>query len=112
MGVPHGDDTANVGIGVLAPSQKPGDVKRCTRQLDQEGPRLSFVDSPGGPGRRRSVSPPAEQSVMNGLILVGDSACIIDPITGGGIANGLFAGKYAGDALATRQAGRLAAPAR
>ncbi len=34
---------------------------------------------------------------MPGLLTVGDAARLIDPITGGGIANGLISGKYAAE---------------
>ena len=35
----------------------------------------------------------------SGLLLVGDAARVIDPITGGGIANGTLQGKIAGEVL-------------
>lgn len=97
---PKGDDTANVGIGVLASKlKKPGDVKMYLDSWIKKDPRLSCGQPLEALAGGVSVSPPVEQSVMNGLILVGDSARIIDPITGGGIANGLLAGKYAGEVL-------------
>jgi len=97
---PKGDDTANVGIGVLASKlKKPGDVKMYLDKWIKKDPRLSCGQPVEAIAGGVSVSPPVEQSVMNGLILVGDSARIIDPITGGGIANGLLAGKFAGEVL-------------
>ncbi len=97
---PKGDDTANVGIGVLASKlKKPGEVKMYLDGWIKKDPRLSCGQPVEAIAGGVSVSPPVEQSVMNGLILVGDSARIIDPITGGGIANGLLAGKFAGEVL-------------
>lgn len=97
---PKGDDTANVGIGVLASKlKKPGEVKMYLDSWIKKDPRLSCGQPLEALAGGVSVSPPVEQSVMNGLILVGDSARIIDPITGGGIANGLLAGKFAGEVL-------------
>lgn len=97
---PKGDDTANVGIGVLASKlKKPGEVKAYLDSWIKKDPRLSCGQPLEALAGGVSVSPPVEQSVMNGLILVGDSARIIDPITGGGIANGLLAGKFAGEVL-------------
>jgi len=97
---PKGDDTANVGIGVLASKlKKPGDVKMYLDKWIKKDPRLNCGQPVEAIAGGVSVSPPVEQSVMNGLILVGDSARIIDPITGGGIANGLLAGKLAGEVL-------------
>src|SRR5438445_12941529 len=39
-----------------------------------------------------STAPPIKKSVGNGMALVGDAARMIDPITGGGIGNGMLAG--------------------
>jgi digeranylgeranylglycerophospholipid reductase len=50
-------------------------------------------------GAAVSVSPPVEKSIADGLLLVGDAARVIDPITGGGIANGCIMGKFAGEVL-------------
>ena len=97
---PKGDDTANVGIGVLATKlKKPGDVKHYLDAWIKKDPRVSCGQPLEALAGGVSVSPPVEQSVMNGLILVGDSARIIDPITGGGIVNGLLTGKFAGEVL-------------
>ncbi|HQN75867.1 MAG TPA: NAD(P)/FAD-dependent oxidoreductase [Methanomassiliicoccales archaeon] len=97
---PKGDDTANVGIGVLASKlKKSGEVKMYLDSWIKKDPRFSCGQPLEALAGGVSVSPPVEQSVMNGLILVGDSARIIDPITGGGIANGLLAGKFAGEVL-------------
>jgi digeranylgeranylglycerophospholipid reductase len=97
---PKGDDTANVGIGVLASKlEKPGEVKRYLDDWIRKDERLSCGQPLEALAGGVSVSPPVERSVMDGLILVGDSARIIDPITGGGIANGLLAGMHAGNVL-------------
>ncbi|MCX6651066.1 MAG: NAD(P)/FAD-dependent oxidoreductase [Methanomassiliicoccales archaeon] len=97
---PKGDDTANVGIGVLATKlKKPGDVKHYLDTWIKSDPRLSQGQPLEALAGGVSVSPPVEQSVMNGLLLVGDAARLIDPITGGGIVNGLLAGKFAGEVL-------------
>ena len=47
-----------------------------------------------------SVSLPLERTGMPGLLLCGDAARFIDPVTGGGILNGCLTGKYAGEAAA------------
>ncbi|HOO04719.1 MAG TPA: NAD(P)/FAD-dependent oxidoreductase, partial [Methanomassiliicoccales archaeon] len=97
---PKGDDTANVGIGVLASKlKKAGEVKRYLDAWIKKDERLSCGQPLEAVAGGVSVSPPVERSVMSGLMLVGDAARIIDPITGGGIANGLLSGKYAGEVL-------------
>src|SRR2546425_1846436 len=46
-----------------------------------------------------STAPPIKKSVGNGMALVGDAARMIDPITGGGIGNGMLAGMLLGKVL-------------
>jgi len=47
-----------------------------------------------------SISAPLKQTVGDGIMLVGDAARMIDPLTGGGIANGCIAGKICGTVAA------------
>lgn len=47
-----------------------------------------------------SICAPIDKTVGNGVLLVGDAARQIDPITGGGISNSCKAGKVAGEVLA------------
>ncbi|MGD9962362.1 MAG: NAD(P)/FAD-dependent oxidoreductase, partial [Thermoplasmata archaeon] len=47
-----------------------------------------------------SVCAPIEKTVGDGILLVGDAARMIDPITGGGISNSCKAAKVAGEVLA------------
>jgi digeranylgeranylglycerophospholipid reductase len=44
-----------------------------------------------------SVSKVRDKFTLPGLLLVGDAARLIDPITGGGIANAYVSGSYAAD---------------
>jgi digeranylgeranylglycerophospholipid reductase len=46
------------------------------------------------------VSAPIERTVCDGLILVGDAARQTDPLSGGGMANAMHAGKMAGEVCA------------
>src|SRR5438093_9363500 len=43
---------------------------------------------------------PLERTVAPGVILAGDAARLIDPLTGGGILNGCLSGRYAGEVAA------------
>src|SRR5436309_4230663 len=47
-----------------------------------------------------SVSMPLERTVAPGVMLAGDAARLIDPLTGGGILNGCLSGRYAGEVAA------------
>jgi digeranylgeranylglycerophospholipid reductase len=97
---PKGDDTANVGMGVLGSKLKhPGDVKMYIDKWIKGDPRLSCGQPLEALGAAVSVSPPVEKAIMDGLLLVGDAARVIDPITGGGIANGCLQGLHAGQVL-------------
>jgi digeranylgeranylglycerophospholipid reductase len=97
---PKGGDTANVGMGILASMlKKPGDVKMYIDRWIKKDPRLSCAQPLEAVGAAVSVSPPVEKSISDGLLLVGDAARVIDPITGGGIANGCVMGKIAGEVL-------------
>lgn len=97
---PKGDDTANVGMGVLGSKLKhPGEVKQYIDKWIKGDPRLSCGQPLEAVGAAVSVSPPVEKAIADGLLLVGDAARVIDPITGGGIANGCLQGLYAGEAL-------------
>jgi digeranylgeranylglycerophospholipid reductase len=56
------------------------------------------------------VNRPLKRTVTDGLLLAGDSARLIDPLTGGGIANACVSGKLAGEtAAAAVRAGEVTA---
>ena len=99
---PKGGDTANVGLGVLGSRlKKKGEVKAYLDKFIKNDERLKHGQPLEALAAAVSVSPPVEKSVADGLLLVGDAARVIDPITGGGIANsciqGVFAGKVLGE---------------
>jgi digeranylgeranylglycerophospholipid reductase len=100
-----GEDVANVGVGVNL--SRVGDRAEAKAYLDR------FVRNHAGLARGQviqeiagavSASLPLERTVADGLILVGDAARFVDPLTGGGIRNaclsGRFAGEVAGEAVA------------
>ncbi|HLY77021.1 MAG TPA: NAD(P)/FAD-dependent oxidoreductase, partial [Thermoplasmata archaeon] len=95
---PKAEGLANVGIGVqVSKLHNPADVKMYLDKWIAEHPGYAKgkkIDMVGG---GVSISAPMKQTVANGLMLVGDAARMIDPLTGGGIANGCIAGKIAGE---------------
>jgi digeranylgeranylglycerophospholipid reductase len=98
---PKGDDTANVGIGVLLSKLKrPGEVKAYLDKFIKKDPRLNCGQPLEALAGAVSVSVPLEKTVADGLMIVGDAARVIDPITGGGIANGCMTGFIGGKVLA------------
>ncbi len=98
---PKGDGLANVGIGVQVSQVK--NLADARSYLDRwidahpgyaKGKKIDMV------GGGVSISAPLKQTVTDGLMLVGDAARMIDPLTGGGIANGCIAGKICGTVAA------------
>ncbi|MBM4237252.1 MAG: NAD(P)/FAD-dependent oxidoreductase, partial [Euryarchaeota archaeon] len=97
---PKDEHTANVGIGVLLSKlKKPGQVKKYLDDFIAGDERLRKGQPLDAVSGAVSVSPPVEKAVVNGLLLVGDAARIIDPITGGGIHNACISGTFAGKVL-------------
>jgi len=96
---PKGKRTANVGIGISG--RKSGEGHRAKDYLDRfvkktfpHGKTIEFI--PGGV----SVCRPLPCTVADGLIIAGDAARVVDPLTGGGIYNGMFTGKLAAETAA------------
>jgi digeranylgeranylglycerophospholipid reductase len=91
---PKGERTANVGIGITGRKNKPGN--RAKDHLDRfmashfpQGKTIECII--GGV----SVCRPLECTVADGLMVVGDAARLVDPLTGGGIYNAMFTGDLA-----------------
>ncbi|MEM2869932.1 MAG: NAD(P)/FAD-dependent oxidoreductase [Thermoplasmata archaeon] len=98
-----GPDSANVGIGVQLSKIRPGERGAAKRYLDAfiaKHPELAK----GSPIREIagavSCCQPLESVVADGIMLVGDAARQIDPLTGGGVANACRAGRVAGEVAA------------
>lgn len=97
---PKDEHTANVGIGVLLSKIKsPGQVKQLLDRFIAKDERLNKGQPLDAVSGAVSVSPPPDKLVKDGLLLVGDAARIIDPITGGGIAHACISGMLAGKVL-------------
>ncbi len=98
---PKADGLANVGIGVqVSQVQSPADARTYLDKWIDAHPGYAKgkkIDMVGG---GVSIAPPLRQTVADGVMLVGDAARMIDPLTGGGIANGCIAGKICGTVAA------------
>ena len=98
---PKGRNIANVGIGVqMTQLHKPGATKA---RLDtwlagqpgfMKGQPLDMV------GGAVSTNKPLPKTVASGIMIVGDAARLINPLTGGGIVNACISGKLAGETAA------------
>lgn len=96
---PKGKRTANVGIGISG--KKSGDGHRAKDYLDKfvkktypHGKTIEYI--PGGV----SVCRPLECTVGDGLMIAGDAARVVDPLTGGGIYNAMYTGRLAAQVAA------------
>jgi digeranylgeranylglycerophospholipid reductase len=97
---PKNQDTANVGLGIqLTKLKDPADVKKYLDKYIQGDPKLKKGKALEIVSGAVSICAPIDKTVGDGVLLVGDAARQIDPITGGGIANSCKAAKVAGEVL-------------
>jgi digeranylgeranylglycerophospholipid reductase len=98
---PKGEDSANVGIGVTMNLIKEGGhPKRLLEKFIDAHPGLKkgkVIEAVAG---AVPVSVPADKTVKDNLMLVGDAARMADAITGGGIRNAIRSGSIAGEVAA------------
>lgn len=96
---PKGKRCANVGIGISG--RKSGEGHRAKDYLDRfvkrtfpDGKTIEYI--PGGV----SVCRPLDCTVADGLMITGDAARVVDPLTGGGIYNAMYTGRLAAEVAA------------
>jgi len=98
---PKGDGVANVGIGVqLSLLRDKAEIKGYLDRWIATQPGLSQGQALEIVGGAVSTNKPLAQTVTDGIMLVGDAARLIDPLTGGGIVNACISGKLAGEIAA------------
>ncbi|HJX04448.1 MAG TPA: NAD(P)/FAD-dependent oxidoreductase [Thermoplasmata archaeon] len=98
---PKDQETANVGIGIqLTKLKDPADVKKHLDKFIRKDSRLNKGKALELVSGAVSICAPIDRTVGDGVLLVGDAARQIDPITGGGISNSCRAGKIAGEVIA------------
>lgn len=96
---PKGKRAANVGVGISGKKSGPGHrakdyLDRFVKREFPKGKAIEFIA--GGV----SVCEPLPATVADGLIIAGDAARVVDPLTGGGIYNGMFTGRLAAQVAA------------
>ncbi len=94
---PKDKHRANVGLGVqISKVKEKGEPKRYLDAFVSAQKHIAKGTPIAHIAGAVSVCAPIERTIGNGIMLVGDSARQIDPITGGGIVNSGIAAKIAG----------------
>jgi len=95
---PEGQNRVNVGLGVSMtpcfPNPKEQLYKEVLSKPVFKGSKILTGGAWCVPTRR-----PLDCMTGNGIILVGDSACQVNPIHGGGIGSSMMGGKLAGETI-------------
>lgn len=95
---PEGEDRVNVGLGVAMTESFPNPKNKLYQNvLSQSRFKESKIITGGAwyvPTRR-----PLDCMVGNGIVIVGDAACQVNPIHGGGIGPSLTGGKFTGETV-------------
>jgi len=91
-----GNGRVNVGLGVQMTGVHPNPKEQLYRYVLSQAPfKESKLEQGGGgivPTRR-----PMDSLVSNGVMLIGDAACLVNPIHGGGIGPSMLSGKLAAE---------------
>ena len=95
---PKGDKFANIGIGISGKYSKHKSAKKFLDEfMEREYPDAAILTTMCG---GVPCGKPMRNPVSDGLMLVGDAAHQINPMTGGGIVSGMKAGWIAGQVAA------------
>jgi digeranylgeranylglycerophospholipid reductase len=96
---PKGNGAANVGIGVVGDRAAPGAraLNYLNKFIDKKFPNGKKIELISG---GVSICQPLDCTVADGLLIAGDAARVSDPLTGGGIYNGMYTGKLAAEIAA------------
>ncbi len=98
---PKSATTANVGIGMGGQAVKQGgDPKKYLDEWIANNPKMKNAKQLDMIAGGCSVCAPLDSIVADNIMLVGDAARMIDPMTGGGIAHACLAGRFAGGVAA------------
>lgn len=99
---PKGPGVANVGIGMpVTKLHTPGQIKTCLDRWISEHPEYAKGQALEMVAGGVSINKPLSQTTADGLMLTGDAARVVNPLTGGGIVHACITGKLAGEIAAT-----------
>jgi digeranylgeranylglycerophospholipid reductase len=92
---PKGKAEANVGLGVQADLPRAGSALDLLNRFIESNPALARGYPVTLIAGNVPVALPPARMVTDGLMLIGDAARQVDPLTGGGIINAMTAGRLA-----------------
>jgi len=95
--IPEGGTRVNVGLGVSAVEN----LNPKSQLYEYVLSSIFFENSAviHGGGGYVPVRKPLDSHVGNGIVVIGDAACQVNPISGGGIGPSMMGGKIAGDII-------------
>lgn len=91
---PKGENSANVGVGIvpsLAEKRAKDYLDDFLKQKRLKGGKIVEINAGAVP-----VSPPMKKTYANNLMVCGDAARMVNPLTGGGIHTACISGSIAG----------------
>jgi len=92
---PKGNRMANIGLGVLGTLAKDYNSHDLIHNfLREHYPKATLLTSVCG---GVPIAQTLKQITGNGIVLTGDAARMVNPVSGGGIISGMHAGKIAGE---------------
>ena len=92
---PKGKGFANIGLGISGDYFKDTSAQECLDKfIEREYPDVSILTTVCG---GVPCPKPMRNPIADGLLLVGDAAHQINPMTGGGMASGMRGGQIAGE---------------
>ena len=95
---PKGDNTANVGLATSGTHSRKKSAQNLLNEfVENEFPNASKLTMVCG---GIPCASPIKKPVANGVMLVGDAAHHVNPVTGGGITSGMTGGWIAGQVAA------------
>ena len=94
---PKGNDKANIGIGVSGEiGKRKSAYKFLNEFVDRKYPNASILSAVSG---GVPCTPSLKKLFAPGIILVGDAARQVNPLSGGGIASGMIGGSIGGEVV-------------
>jgi digeranylgeranylglycerophospholipid reductase len=95
---PKGKDTANVGIGIsVEEAKKKSAIRYLQEFMERKYPKAAILTQIAG---GVPCATTCETLVKNNVMLVGDAAHQVNPVSGGGIISGMIGGMIAGEVAA------------